>query len=190
MQLDWARANWLTSGRPNQRYLDLIRETAEQHLAEYRRHALHDHGAASFSEVPDNLLLWAHYADGHKGFCLEFDTSSGPFSMAAQVRYANDIPSVSALDDGWFGKGEHFVEMLTTKASCWAYEREWRLFSYRPDSLEELPPGCITAVYLGVAMPATDKEKLAMILTGSDICLREFRQSGNTFRLEAHPYAP
>lgn len=26
-----------------------------------------------FSERPDNLLMWSHYADGLRGFCLQFD---------------------------------------------------------------------------------------------------------------------
>jgi hypothetical protein len=26
-----------------------------------------------FSKRPDNLLMWSHYADGLRGFCLEFD---------------------------------------------------------------------------------------------------------------------
>jgi hypothetical protein len=27
-----------------------------------------------FSEVCDDILLWSHYADGHKGICLEYKT--------------------------------------------------------------------------------------------------------------------
>jgi len=26
-----------------------------------------------FSKTPDNLLMWSHYADGLRGFCIEFD---------------------------------------------------------------------------------------------------------------------
>ena len=185
---DWADRNWLTSGTPNQRYRDLITATAEQYLDEYRRHALHDHGVACFSEVGDSLLMWSHYAQGHRGFCLEFETSLWQFSMAEQVRYARDIPSVSALDDGFFGKGEHFVEMLTMKASCWAYEREWRLFNHRPDSLEELPAGCIKAVHFGAAMPRANKEQLASMLAGLEIGLHEFGPSCTAFGLESQPY--
>lgn len=29
-----------------------------------------------FSKRPDNLLMWSHYADGLRGFCIEFDSHS------------------------------------------------------------------------------------------------------------------
>jgi hypothetical protein len=32
-------------------------------------------GVACFSEKVNDLLMWGHYAEGHRGFCLEFDTS-------------------------------------------------------------------------------------------------------------------
>lgn len=37
-------------------------------------------GVCCFSEKWDDLLMWAYYADGHKGFCLEFDTNYEPFT--------------------------------------------------------------------------------------------------------------
>ena len=30
-------------------------------------------GILCFSEHCDDILMWSHYSDGHKGFCLEFD---------------------------------------------------------------------------------------------------------------------
>ena len=29
-------------------------------------------GIYCLSAVPDHILMWAHYADGHRGFCLQF----------------------------------------------------------------------------------------------------------------------
>ena len=34
-------------------------------------------GVCCFSELVDDLLMWGHYANGHRGFCLEFDTQLG-----------------------------------------------------------------------------------------------------------------
>ena len=36
-----------------------------------------------FSEVDDNILMWSHYADSHKGLCLEFDTKKIPDTIDA-----------------------------------------------------------------------------------------------------------
>jgi len=30
-------------------------------------------GVSCFSQEEDNLLMWSHYADKHKGLCLKFD---------------------------------------------------------------------------------------------------------------------
>lgn len=30
---------------------------------------------ACFSEYKDSMLMWSHYANYHKGFCIEYDTS-------------------------------------------------------------------------------------------------------------------
>jgi hypothetical protein len=34
----------------------------------------HSARISCFSETGDNLLMWAHYGDGLRGFCIEFDT--------------------------------------------------------------------------------------------------------------------
>ncbi len=39
--------------------------------------------------------MWSHYADSHKGICLEFDTSFEPFNKSRQVKYGNKIPIIN-----------------------------------------------------------------------------------------------
>ena len=34
---------------------------------------LQETGVLCLSEVPDNMLMWSHYADHHRGFCVEYD---------------------------------------------------------------------------------------------------------------------
>jgi hypothetical protein len=36
-----------------------------------------DYGVLSLSAKNDNILMWSHYADYHKGFCIEFKRSPG-----------------------------------------------------------------------------------------------------------------
>jgi len=38
-------------------------------------------GIACFSTRKDNILMWSHYAEGHKGLCLEFDTNYPPLRI-------------------------------------------------------------------------------------------------------------
>ena len=33
---------------------------------------INNFGAFSMSQLKDNILMWSHYANQHKGFCIEF----------------------------------------------------------------------------------------------------------------------
>jgi hypothetical protein len=55
-----------------------------------------------FCKIPDNLLMWSHYADGLRGFCLEFDKKIllQPDSLDANVFdvfYAKQPPLVDTM---------------------------------------------------------------------------------------------
>jgi len=86
-------------------------------------------GILSLSEISDNELMWAHYADRHTGLVLCFDehhaffnrrhTENDEFYFVRQVRYSDDSPVSLATIDG--------DAFLITKGTQWSYEREWRM---------------------------------------------------------------
>lgn len=73
------------------------------------------------SPKPDNLLMWSHYADKHKGLCLEFDTDNPIFGGAWEVEYHIEYPYRP-----WNAELD-VVRLALTKAKCWEYEEEYRL---------------------------------------------------------------
>lgn len=52
-----------------------------------KRITLNENGVCCFSARNNEILMWSHYADSHKGFCLGFKTDSAPFSDALPVNY-------------------------------------------------------------------------------------------------------
>src|SRR5712692_11029236 len=46
-------------------------------------------GILSLATRRDTFLMWSHYTNSHRGFCLEFDASTKPFCSANQVIYAS-----------------------------------------------------------------------------------------------------
>lgn len=56
-----------------------------------------------FSSEPDNLLMWAHYADGLRGFCIEFDRDillnnvGNKDVYIIPVRYSNQPPTIETM---------------------------------------------------------------------------------------------
>ena len=104
-------------------------------------------GVYCLTSKRDNLLMWAHYANSHKGFCLEFTTkpSGSFFSNASPVTYSKEYPTVKAFisNKGIWGK-----ECFLTKSIEWAYEEEWRLTSKETGHLE-FPPELLTGIIFG-----------------------------------------
>lgn len=80
---------------------------------------------ACFSKTNNRYLMWSHYADGHRGFCLEFKSNRFPFNEAIDVTYVNNYI--------WFDleeilTGEIIIEKyLSEKTEIWIYEEEKRL---------------------------------------------------------------
>lgn len=64
-----------------------------------------------------NTLMWTHYADSHKGCCIEVKVDSKVDCY--NVDYSSDIQFVRN------GK-EELIHVLTTKSSYWSYEEEVR----------------------------------------------------------------
>jgi Protein of unknown function (DUF2971) len=82
------------------------------------------YGLLCFSMHWHNPVLWAHYADSHKGMCLGFDLPDiGPRVM----KYV-DRP-ITLTDHDLANPDEETVnKMLFTKYDHWRYEEEIRLF--------------------------------------------------------------
>lgn len=61
--------------------------------SEYLRKEIYSkHKIYCLSEVNDSLLMWSHYSDSHKGFCLEFSdyTDDELISLKQKGIYPND----------------------------------------------------------------------------------------------------
>lgn len=112
-------------------------------------------------ETQTNPRLWAHYSDGHRGFCLEFDTSMEPFSHAYRVRYTKDYPKldINATPD------QCFRTFLLTKSELWRDEEEWRcvVFSGGPAQWP-IPPKALKAVIFGTRASANLRATIAHLI--------------------------
>lgn len=80
-------------------------------------------GLLCFSRHWNNLLLWSHYADRHRGIALEFEIDE---DIAIPVRYRRkrmrlDVDDIAAKG----GFSEYLAEELyATKSRDWEYEEE------------------------------------------------------------------
>jgi hypothetical protein len=140
-------------------------------------------GVCCFSETPTDLLMWGHYANGHQGFCLEFDTSKeAAFQKARKVEYRNDIPSLGIETFTQFDL-EQAMKLLLTKAKCWQYEQEWRVLHNESDKSYGYERRSLTAIYFGAKMPEDQILLIASILARTDTQLYRMGVSKSSFEL-------
>lgn len=95
----------------------------------------------------DNILMWSHYADSHRGICLGFDVLEDPsfFVYPIKMDYVSEYPKISSI-------GPEFARLLLkSKYLGWKYEEEVRIYksesgpySYNPKALKEIIFGCKT----------------------------------------------
>lgn len=80
-----------------------------------------------FSRNWDNLLLWSHYGDSHKGICLGFDIPMGDpgANFDTDVFYQPNLLQIRSPEDVNFDLANR---LLRTKHESWSYEQEVRMF--------------------------------------------------------------
>jgi len=124
-------------------------------LCERQDASLDQLGVYCLTTSRDNILMWAHYSDNHKGFCLEFDGQGPFFQRALPIEYSGVLPTFNILDLT-LGESQRyaskFAELLLIKAEDWRYQNEWRIV-YTPQDggpgRHTFPEEFLTGVILG-----------------------------------------
>lgn len=113
-------------------------------------------GVYCLSAKNDDILMWSHYADGHKGFCLEFEGSTDKtfLKRAKQVNYQKELLIINYFDKNWLPK------VLLTKSEQWRYEEEWRIIQVDGPGEYGIPEGVLSGIVFGCQMPQNHKNKI------------------------------
>lgn len=110
---------------------------------------------ACFTENYLSPLMWAHYADSHKGFCIEYDLRKLAYDYRwglLPVIYSNkryDATKALTTRDSNIAMNPYFF-----KSSHWKYEKEWRMVvpsnMFTDDEYYADFSSGISAIYLGL----------------------------------------
>lgn len=107
---------------------DLLNNRIIKRLMRYMLHFKNHTRVACFSENLYSVLMWSHYADGHSGFCIEYDFNSIDElkELISPVVYSNDRYDLSeALAN--YNHQKMLYNCFFFKSLEWAYEKEWRI---------------------------------------------------------------
>jgi len=156
-------------------------------------------GICCLTPRKDDLLMWAHYADGHKGFVVGYDTQKILYIQEELVKkrelldlqmvsYKKQIPEInffeSMTSDHTY---EDIIKLLITKSERWSYEQEYRLILwYHIDTNLSLPSDCITEIIQGCRIEPDDEKKLRDVIQSSvsTPALFQAREHDTEFSLE------
>lgn len=85
---------------------------------------------------PKNRLMWSHYVDSHRGFCIEYDFNSLKDEVLPfPIIYSENRPLVpwkEAIDHTQESMEAATADLtlgLLTKDKSWEYENEWRVLN-------------------------------------------------------------
>lgn len=113
-------------------------------------------------ETVRNILMWSHYADEHRGFCIKYRFSAHFIKQGENqlcehmyirpIKYSSEIINISipTID----------TELaFATKSKCWEYENEARLIVYNPNNTQDFldigldNESSIEAIFFGCRCP-------------------------------------
>ena len=152
---------------------------------ETRKEYVSNMGIFCMSEKEDNILMWSHYANEHRGFCIGFarqpDNMFGKIETY-KVRYDDNYPAIFVIDsNGCINKS--FSSLFLTKSSDWEYEQEWRIIYDEFNTTEPIPSSSISSIAFGLKMPQKQKDTIKKILSGQDVSYKEAIISDDQFKI-------
>ncbi len=123
------------------------------------------------STKSDSTLMWSHYANDHRGVCLEFRCDNEVFSSAMKMNYTDEYPLFDFASDP--------LLPLITKSRAWGYEDEYRVVALErfidpsvavagvirtKENFLKLPRGALQSVIMGCMIERADADKLQQII--------------------------
>ena len=139
-------------------------------------------------------LMWAHYADHHRGICLEINVRQPDLCAAIQVQYRETYPSFRLGAD-------RDLSPFYTKSSDWQYEDEYRLIAEEEDrafsdrtlktrnQFYKLPTGSLISIIIGVHAPDETRRTIRSIVdrSGKNLSIRQAARAPDRYEILIDP---
>ncbi|GEM_PF-2461796 len=122
-------------------------------------------GVCCFTEDSESLLMWAHYADRHRGVCLRFrHRKSEDFAeYCFPVQYRSSVWTCRCGPADVITQSRALFRGLLLKSRHWRYEREWRRISFGSGE-SSFQRSDLDGVILGINVTRADKKDVLSLL--------------------------
>jgi Protein of unknown function (DUF2971) len=142
-------------------------------------------GIYSLCENRKNILMWSHYADQHRGYCISFEATdfTPMFGMADKVSYFDTYPIIDYFNTS---SEERAKIAFKTKFTDWKYEEEWRIIDVNGSGSRSYPVELMESVTFGLGMKAKERELIRtwIMQRGKPVRFYECVQAKERFELE------
>lgn len=145
-----------------------------------------------------NNLMWSHYADSHKGFCIEYDFSCWSAEQAKifilpvfyskerpkfpwELILANDTNDVNVKNR----VAKKMLLSLLTKDEVWNYENEWRIITMPSNDVDNIIMPPISCIYIGALCSEENKQMLMKIASERNIPVKQMVVDRGEYKLHA-----
>lgn len=200
-QIDYSNLNKFAETRKNegsitQKEYDKLLENPEM-IMEHEFKETIDNIRSKFkifclSEINNDVMMYSHYADSHRGICLEFSVSNDPFfDYLDYVRYTKEIPVFHGFNDDIKLIRNELKEIeVLTKSCSWSYEKEWRIITDNSSHVQIFSPNILTSIIFSYQTSTDDKLLIENIVKNRScsIQLQEVIKKEKSFELEIIPY--
>lgn len=126
-------------------------------------------GIYSLSKTPLDELLWAHYANSHKGLCIEYDldillkNDGANHIHSFPVLYSNKPPSISFWDIIRNEQNNMIKKFAFHKSKRWEYEQEHRIVTSKI-GLNSYNHKALKSIYFGLKISESVKYHIINLL--------------------------
>lgn len=196
------RKNFITSAQSEELMKSLAKarqyndHTSSLKLVEQHKNALK---VCSFSEVKDSIIMWSHYADYHKGFCLEYDLCKDEMCrrLVVPVVYRQKLFDATRFFKAAIKDRSQFNVLFPILAALhkspeWSYEREWRIVVpanlIPKEGLLRVPQP--QRLFLGARMSEESRAAVSSIARLKGIDIMQMRMATDSFSLRAERLEP
>lgn len=142
-------------------------------------------GILCLSKKIDNILMWSHYSNCHKGLVIELEPIHDLdfFLSPIQVRYTDTYEPTNYFND----QHSAITQIISTKASCWSYEEEVRIIKSDISGSVSLNPKAIRRVIFGCKSDADFMSRIQKLCSTPElehVSFSQFKISHGKFTLE------
>ena len=148
-------------------------------------------GVLSMAKDWQNMVMWSHYADQHRGFCIEYDLTDHDCSHIEAVNYQipTNIKTTELMQWKLHKSAEAEQNIIRiyffAKSPDWSYEGEWRVI--HPSHGASPAPFRISGIYFGLRCDYAVKTLIVKLFANStsDIAFYDMRMSEDNRLLES-----